>query len=238
MAKVVIIPWASELPESGAKAAIRWREAGATNISVLVLDNPKLAADSIRKADLVWIGGGDQERLMRLMKGTGIPQAILDRYRDGGVIGGSSAGAAVMSGVMIERSVDEFPGPLSDYPIMGQGLGLWAGVIVDQHFLKLQRLTRLKKAMSDSPGLIGVGIDESTAAFVRGRSFEVVGKSRITIVDARPVASKVVTMPVAASGGGDAPSPDPVEPRVLMLDPGMTFHLDRGMIVDPITEAR
>ena len=195
-AKVVILPWASDLPEAGAKAEKRWREAGATDVSVLLRNEPKLAADAIRHADLVWIGGGDQDR------------------------------------------VDEFPGPLSDYPILGRGLGLWPGVIVDQHFLKLKRLTRLKKAMTDNPGLIGVGIDESTAAFVRGRTIEVIGKSPVTIVDPRPIKKKVRIMPVSASGGGDAPAPDAVEPRVLSVNPGMKFDLERGMIVDPIAETR
>ena len=237
-AKVVILPWASDLPEAGAKAEKRWREAGATDVSVLLRNEPKLAADAIRHADLVWIGGGDQERLMKRLKGTGIVEAIAAMHRDGGVVGGSSAGAAVMSGVMIERGVDEFPGPLSDYPILGRGLGLWPGVIVDQHFLKLKRLTRLKKAMTDNPGLIGVGIDESTAAFVRGRTIEVIGKSPVTIVDPRPIKKKVRIMPVSASGGGDAPAPDAVEPRVLSVNPGMKFDLERGMIVDPIAETR
>src|SRR5258708_5945329 len=80
-ATVVILPWASNLPEPGAKAEKRWREAGATDVAVLVLDDPKLAVSEIGRADLVWIGGGDQARLMKRLKGTGIPEALAAKYR-------------------------------------------------------------------------------------------------------------------------------------------------------------
>lgn len=243
-ARIVIFPQASNLVTSGPKAEKKWREAGAENVVIVGLEDPKAAVAMVLAADLVWLSGGDQERLMKRLEGTGVIEAIRQRYHDGGIIGGSSAGAAVMSDVMIARSVDEYPKPLSDYPLMGRGLGLWPGVIVDQHFLKLRRTERLKRAMVEFPGLVGIGIDESTAAFVRGgREIEVVGNSQVTVFDPR---AKEPTKPavIQVSTGPKLKEPadlivaDPNEIRVSTLKPGMTYHLDRGIISDPVAEMR
>ena len=241
---VVILPQASNLPTSGPKAEKRWRDAGAENVSILALTDPKLAVAAILHADLIWISGGDQDRLMQRLEGTGVADAIRLRYQEGGIIGGSSAGAAVMSDIMISRSVDEYPKPLCDYPLMGRGLGLLPGVIVDQHFLKLHRADRLKRAMSEFPGLIGIGIDESTAAFVsEGQKIEVVGNSLITIFDPRlKPRPKMSVLKVSNSTKPKAVDleiahePGPI--TISTLNPGVTFHLERGIISDPIAETR
>ncbi len=238
--RVVVIPQASALPDSGPIAATRWRDLGAQNVTILDLADLVAAVDLIRHADLIWIGGGDQERLMRRLKGTGLPEAIRARYRDGATVGGSSAGAAVMSRTMISRGGEDFPKPLANFPIFAEGLGLWPEVIVDQHFLKLKRTDRLRRAVEEYPDLIGVGIDESTAVIVRGQTMEVIGNSLVTVIDQRKPSLILPAVEVLKGGGGDGAPPAAPSPayRLSTLNPGVTFDLDRGMILDSIAEKR
>ncbi len=239
-AKVVVIPQASDLATSGPKVASRWRDVGAQDVTILDISDAKAAVEVVNGADLIWIGGGDQERLMKRLKGTGVPEAILARYRDGATVGGASAGAAVMSKVMISRGGEEFPMPLANYPLFGEGLGLWPSVIVDQHFLKLRRTDRLKRAIAEYPEYLGVGIDESTAVIVSGNTFEVVGDSSVFVVDARVSEAKLPTLKAASGGGGDGPPPvvPASGPKTATLNPGMIFDLDRGIIPEQVAEKR
>jgi len=171
-AKVLVIPQASSR-NSGREEADWWKKAGAGDVAILDLSDPEKAVAAVMNADLVWMSGGNQTRLMNALKETGVPEAIRRRYREGAVIGGFSAGAAVMSKFML--STDGF----------SEGLGLWPEAIVDQHFLARYRFNRLLEAVLDRPGLIGVGIDERTAVFFHGKSFEVVGDSSVIVLDAR-----------------------------------------------------
>src|SRR4051794_29580546 len=115
-AKIVLLPQGSSSPSSGPKGVRRWLDVGAGDVQILDLADPKAAVEVVLHADLIWIGGGDQTNLMRKLQGTGVPEAIRQRYRDGAVVGGASAGAAVMSKIMIARGVDEFPKPLANFP--------------------------------------------------------------------------------------------------------------------------
>ena len=194
-AKVLVIPQASSVQQRPgySSAADMWKEAGVGEVAILDLSDHKRAISEVVNADLVWISGGSQRRLMDSLKGTGVPEAIRRHYREGGVIGGSSAGAAVMSKFMITG--DE----------VIAGLGLWPEAMVDQHFLARRRFNRLLRAVLDRPSLIGVGIDERTAVFLHGKSFEVLGESSVLVVDARKaktedVATTDVVLHVLRSG--------------------------------------
>lgn len=172
-ARVIIIPQASQLGEPAVEA---WK----ADI-VEVLDLEKKPVEQVQRANLIWIGGGDQNRLMKALAGTGVIEAIRKRYRDGAVVGGTSAGAAVMSKIMITGGGD------SEVIRAGstetaEGLGLWPKAIVDQHFVKRKRFNRLASAVLDHPELTGVGIDESTAVIVRGKKVEVVGESVVVLL--------------------------------------------------------
>ena len=108
----------------------------------------------------IWFLGGNQNWLVEPYLATRTEErmhAVLER---GGVVGGSSAGAAIMSRNMIADGRTE--------PMMSTGLGFMPGVIVDQHFRKRNRLERLMRAMELRPGHVGIGIDEGTALIVRG----------------------------------------------------------------------
>ena len=216
-ARVVVIRHASGDPESGERARQKWVEAGAKHAVDLELDDPAKAVAEIQAADLIYFRGGSQVRLMNALAGTGVPEAIRKRFREGAVISGTSAGAAVMSSVMIAGNDAR---RLS--PRIAEGLGLWPEVIVDQHFLRRRRENRLRSAVLNRPDLIGVGIDEATAVLVSGRVFEVLGASSVIVMDARKVAPAVRgTGPATAEGQG---------PNVQMhlLKAGMKYDLDKG----------
>lgn len=209
-ARMLIVPQSSASLNSGKSSADFWRESGAENINVLSLDDKEQALKSIKEADLIWMPGGDQNRLMKAVEATGIPEAIRERYQAGATVGGTSAGAAVLSGVMLTGDAD-LTAIRQGNTKSAMGLDLWPGAIVDQHFIKRQRFNRLLSAVMDHPQLIGIGVDESTAAILTGSTFEVVGAGQVVVIDARN--GKVAAPNVA----GDI--------RIHVLTEGMTFDM-------------
>ena len=186
-APIVVFPQASELADTGDVAVEMWTKAGATNVRWLPLTDPAAARQAVESAAMIWFPGGDQAKLMKAFEGTAVPEVIARRYRDGAVVGGTSAGAAVMSAVMLTGDAD-----LQSITVgatkTAPGLGLWPEVIVDQHHLKRQRQSRLISLVLEHPTLIGVGIDERTAAIVSGQRFEIIGESSVLVIDARRAA--------------------------------------------------
>jgi len=182
--RVVIFPQASELAETGANAVKTWTAAGIGQAAIGDPADPAAAIKAVREATFIWFPGGDQNKLTKALEGTGIPEAIRARYFEGALVGGTSAGAAVMSKVMITGEAD-LQSITATKTQTATGFGLLPEAIVDQHFLKRQRVNRLISAVLDHPDLLGVGIDETTAIFVSGQSFEVLGKNSVLVIDAR-----------------------------------------------------
>jgi len=209
--RVVVITMAAGPPNPQSNHYRIWGGIGARHVSLLDPDDPKAALDMIRHADLIWFGGGSQIKLTHSLAGTELLAAIRQRYWDGATVAGTSAGAAVMSDVMIAGNSRQ-PG-IS--PVIGKGFGFWPEVIVDQHFVRRHRFNRLKQAVLEHPTLLGVGIDESTGVVVTGRQFEVIGASDVIIIDARPLSSQ-------ANEG----STQDVSTHVLRA--GMRYDLDKG----------
>jgi cyanophycinase len=164
-----------------------WLAAGAREAAKLSFKDKGPAAAALRHATLIWMPGGDQNRFMKEIDGTGLADVIRERYQQGAIVGGTSAGAAVIVEAMFTGDAD-LKSLTAGATIIGKGLGLWPGVLVDQHFLTRQRDNRLLSAVLDHPALVGVGIDESTAVIVHGSSFDVIGKSSVVVIDARKAA--------------------------------------------------
>jgi cyanophycinase len=185
--RVLIVPQASASADAGQSSAEFWREKGALDVQVLALDDREKALAAIRAADFVWMPGGDQSRLMAALREGGVLDAIRARYRDGALVGGTSAGAAVLSATMIiggERA--DLTAVKAGGTEMEEGIGVWPNVLVDQHFLKRQRFNRLLSGVLDHPDLVGVGIDERTGVVLHpDGTCEVVGEGGVLIVDAR-----------------------------------------------------
>lgn len=205
-ARVLVIPLASAEPEeSGRQVASGYIEHGATAADVFTPTRAE-AEDPATGARLdgytgIWFVGGSQDRITDVLAGTPLNRAIARRYREGAVIGGTSAGAAIMSDSMITGSQilegedtvgyhgDEFRRIERGYIEIVPGLGYLPGAIVDQHFVRRERHNRLLSAVLERPSMVGLGIDESTAVVVNpdGR-WDVIGESVAVVYDARGAA--------------------------------------------------
>lgn len=189
----VILPMSSSVPDS----AIIWASEqffhngieNVTGFNFLHDTQPDSQwLDSIRQANLVYISGGDQNRFMGVAGDTEIEEAIHDAYNRGAMIAGTSAGAAVMSQLMITGNELRYPeySPTfrtieSENIELAPGLGLIQTAIIDQHFIWRNRHNRLLTAVIENPDLYGIGIDESTALLVRGNEAEVTGISQVMV---------------------------------------------------------
>lgn len=156
-------------------------KAGAASVSTLPANDASAALAAVKSADVIWFGGGKQTQLMPVLTKLNLVEAIRERYHQGAIVGGSSAGAAVMSQLMIAG----LPKEEGAVPPLHEGLGLWPEVIVDQHFIVRKREPRLLATVKAHPEMLGIGIDESTFVIVSGDHVEVGGKSKIIVLDAR-----------------------------------------------------
>ncbi len=144
-------------------------------------------AKTVAKARGIFLGGGNQIKLITMLSGTPVGDAIWDNYVSGGVVCGTSAGAAALTEMTLAgNETDEEGNLVAQY--IGPGLGLLAfKTIIDTHFSQRRRLYRLFVAISEYPEIMGLGIDEDTAMVVRGEVGKVVGKGGVTFVDGRTV---------------------------------------------------
>jgi cyanophycinase len=148
----------------------------------------------LSRATGVFFTGGDQSRIMEVLRDSELFGALRARYKAGVVFGGTSAGAAIMSERMITGEGDFTVVDAAKVEIR-PGLGLLSGAIVDQHFIKRQRENRLFGLVLAHPEERGIGIDEGTAILVEdGHRALVVGSSQVMLVDAGPKDSLVLTL--------------------------------------------
>jgi len=191
----VILPMSSSEPDSAVYyASAQFIKKGISQVFGLhfVKGESYTAAklDSIRNARLIYISGGDQNRFMEVVRGTEIEKAIHDAYQRGSIVGGTSAGAAVMSKVMITGNELKHPDYESTFRNIEAanietkpGLGLIQNAIIDQHFVRRSRHNRLISAIIEYPELTGIGIDEATAILVSGNEAEVVGNAQVIVLE-------------------------------------------------------
>jgi cyanophycinase len=202
-ARVAVIATASQL---GPEIFTAYREAfGALGVGAVVDLRPvtRAEADSARLAarlddvDGIFMTGGNQLVLAGVVAGTRFGAAVRSSYARGAVVGGTSAGASVVSEHMVAFG-DEGDTPRQGIAGLAAGLGLLPGAIVDQHFHQRSRYGRLLSLVAWSPSLLGIGIDEDTAAVVHGgRVLEVVGSGCVFVVDGHAAVSDA---PGAAHG--------------------------------------
>jgi cyanophycinase len=181
---VAVLPQSSALADAGEDSVKMWLEAGAREAARVTFEDRSAAGAALRRATLIWMPGGDQNRFMKAIEGTGLAEIIRERHRAGATVGGTSAGAAVIADAMFTGDAD-LKSLTAGATVIARGLGLWPDVLIDQHFLKRQRDNRLISAVMDRPALVGIGIDEGTAVVVKGASFDVLGRSSVVVIDAR-----------------------------------------------------
>ncbi len=231
-APIVAIPTASSEPDTGAYYVKLFREEyGCTNVVSLDIHSPADArrpdyVELASRAGGIFFGGGDQVRILTAFARSPVLAAIRAAFARGAVIGGTSAGTACQSPLMITGEGD-FSAIRSRSVELWDGLGFFGGVVVDQHFIARQRQNRLISVILEHPEYRGVGIDEDTAAWVRpDGTFEVLGRSSVMVVDAS--AAKLGRQPRDA--GQDGLGVHGLKVHVLL--PGEVFDLKTRSVVE------
>ena len=237
-ALIVAIPTASSEPDTGSYYVKLFKEQyGCTNVVALEI---KSKADAMRldyaevagRATGIFFGGGDQIRITNALLGTRVGAAIADIFARGAVIGGTSAGTACQSDPMITGEGD-FKVIRAKSVELWHGLGFFRGVVVDQHFIARERLNRLVSVILEHPDLLGVGVDEDTAVWVRpDDTFQVVGTSCVMVLDAK--GAEVNRQPVET--GLDLLGVHGM--RVHILLPGEIFDVAKRAVIPAPAAAR
>ena len=189
-ADIVVIPTASRLHETGPRYETLFRELGAARVSVMDFDTRRDCQEPNRLSRLeeasgIFFTGGNQLRLTTLLGGTPVATVIRRRNAAGATVGGTSAGASILSEHMIAFG-DEGSSVISGSVRLAPGLGLTNRFVIDQHFRQRDRLGRLITALAYNPFSVGIGLDEDTAVFIGpDETLEVEGSGGVTIVDAK-----------------------------------------------------
>jgi cyanophycinase len=199
-AVIGVIPTATEDPEGAyAEWKVDIEKAGATMVRLDVFKREDASLpvnlETAKRCTGFWFTGGDQNRVGDKIVGTPLQQVILERYRGGAVVGGTSAGAAIMSQIMLtgeDRNGKEELSELGPGAYRTrEGMGFLPDFcIVDQHFLRRSRENRLLSLMMDHPRHLGLGIDESTALIVKNGQARVLGQNAVMVLDPSTMKTK------------------------------------------------
>ena len=191
-ADIVVIPTASRVNETGPRYEKLFASLGAARVTVMDFDTRRDCQEAGRLARLeaasgIFFTGGNQLRLTTLLGGTPVAKLIRNRNAHGVTVGGTSAGASILSEHMIAFG-DEGSSVISGSVRLAPGLGLTNRFIIDQHFRQRDRLGRLLTALAYNPFAVGIGLDEDTAAFIGpDETVEIEGSGGVTIVDGADV---------------------------------------------------
>jgi cyanophycinase len=193
---VVVLPMASSEPDTSffyfhqGLDSLTENDILNYNLSLAdVLNEERL--DSLRNSKLIFVTGGDQSIFMNVVKDNPIAQAIQGAHEQGAMIAGTSAGAAIMSEVMItgdqvytEEYRSTYDKVWRENGVYAKGMGFLSSAIIDQHFIARSRYNRILSALADHPGKMGIGIEESTAILVRGNGVTVMGENQVVVFQA------------------------------------------------------
>jgi cyanophycinase len=193
--------------------------------------NAKEALDALERATGVFFTGGDQLRLTGVVAGTDFGVRLVERFREGLFVAGTSAGAAAMAGTMIIGGHGDTV--CRECVDLAPGLGLWAETVVDTHFNREGRVHRLMACIAQNPGVLGIGLDEDTAVVVPPRGqMKVIGRGNVFVFDGRirysdvadvaedePITMTHVTLHVLGAGYAfDLREMEPVIPEPTLSD--------------------
>jgi cyanophycinase len=212
-AKIAVIPTASSLgPEVVEVYDALFRRLGARDVvaarpeSREEAESPELVA-TLDDVTGIFMTGGNQLKLSAIVNGTAFGEAIKAAHQRGVVVGGTSAGASIQSSHMVAFGTGGAT-PKQRMTQLAAGLGLIRDVVIDQHFGQRNRYGRLLMLVAQSPGLLGIGVDEDTGAVITeehgAEIMRVVGRGVVTVFDGRNVVSNAHearrTAPLLASG--------------------------------------
>jgi cyanophycinase len=191
--KIVGLTTASREPVESANDWIQsFATAGVRDVSIPIVDSRDRAQDRavakmISEADGVFLGGGDQVHLVTTLAGSRVDHAIRELYGRGGIVCGTSAGAAALTETILAGGEPDEYGQMQQLHL-GPGFGMLGfRAVIDTHFTQRRRLQRLFMVIARNAELMGLGIDEDTGIIIRGHLGEVVGRGSVTFVDGRGV---------------------------------------------------
>jgi cyanophycinase len=192
-ARIAVISTASALGDAATELYRQiFARVGAVKVTGLRPETREEANDpetieALKDATGIFMTGGNQLRLSSVIGGTKLGAAILDAHGRGVVVAGTSAGASAVATHMMAFGSSGAT-PKHRMANVSVGLGLLVNVVVDQHFEQRTRLGRLLAVVAQSPSLIGLGLDEDTAAVIDANDvLEVIGRGSVTIVDGSDV---------------------------------------------------
>jgi len=190
MVNIEVITTASEIPEEVGQLYVKaFEKIGGNSLGLMHIrsreqaEEPEMLA-RVRMADIIFFSGGDQLRITCILGGSSILKEVRRRYQEEFcIIAGTSAGASAMSETMI------YDGDSSESLLKGRvqiagGIGLINRVIIDSHFIKRGRFSRLMQVISMNPGYIGLGLGEDTGVVIeRGNIIKAIGNGLVVIFD-------------------------------------------------------
>lgn len=190
--RIEVITTASSIPDEVAQNYVEaFAKLGYNNIGhmrIRTREDVSLYEERLMQCDGLMFSGGNQLRLSSIFGGTNFLEIAERRYmNESFVIAGTSAGAMAMSSNMI------YEGNASRAHLKGEvrmttGLGFLSHAIIDSHFDKRGRFSRLAQAVSANPGAIGIGLGEDTGIIVReGHLIEAIGSGAVTVVDGKNI---------------------------------------------------
>lgn len=188
-ANIVVMTVATDSPEEvGAEYIEVFEKIGVKSVRAVDVSSraDAIAEENLnaaREATGLFFTGGDQLHITSLLGGTEMQKIIHEMYEKGVIIGGTSAGAAMMSNSMILQGDGEEAPKLGAVEI-GPGMDLIVGCMIDTHFSQRGRHGRLLTAVAHYPQDLGIGLDENTAMIVDKGEMRVMGAGAVTIIDA------------------------------------------------------
>lgn len=228
-ARIAVIPTASSLgPEVVDLYHSVFTRLGAAAVIGLRPEDRRQAndpayAEQLGSATAIFMTGGNQLKLSGVIAGTTFGEAIKQAHKRGIPVGGTSAGASIQSSHMVAFGVGGTT-PKQRMTQVAAGLGLVEGCVIDQHFDQRNRYGRLLMIVSESPHLLGIGVDEDTAAVIShtddGDRIDVIGRGAVTIFDGSDMVTNAHeagrNRPIMASGV-----------RLHVLPAGAAFSMQR-----------
>ena len=235
-AKIAIFTMASSVPlETGPELVAEFKGYGVADVAYYHLTREEaMDPASLKILDgvtAIWFSGGDQAKQTAVLLDTPLHKRMLELYAEGCLVGGTSAGAAVMSEFMItgnEKRTQNEEGTWeviwADDVLHSRGFGFVKDAVIDQHFITRRRHNRLIAVVLQYPSLVGIGIEEATAVLVRpDGKYEVLGEGQVIVYDARR--ATVARSPDGHLGGHDL--------KMHVLLPGDVYDLATGRAEGP-----
>jgi cyanophycinase len=229
-ARIAIVPTASSIEDAGFRYKAIFLGMGVEQAEVLYLQsredaNADAQIEELEDATGIFLTGGNQVRLSVLIGGTRFEETVRRKHREGTVIAGTSAGASILSAHMVAGGAGGTV-PKQRMAQMVAGFGLITNIIIDQHFRQRNRIGRLLALVATNPGLLGIGIDEDTAAIFQDGTMEVIGRHSVTVVDGSHMYSDIFSV----KGHGEVTVSNAC---LHVLPAGRSFDLEsRTMIAD------